>query len=115
MEIKENNYAIVMSDDVEALSQSVTFLQKRGYVCIGGLAQEGIKLKQALVLPAPQVPIQDYVLVRGSDPEELEVNVRVMLAQGWRLHDGPTSYATTQVYDRDWTVTTHGIVQAMVK
>jgi hypothetical protein len=115
MQIQENDYVIVLSNNVQGLATAVSDLQKKGYVCVGGLVQQDVQLKQAMVLPAECAPIQNYVLVTGSDPDELQKEVVQMLAAGWRLHDGPTSYTTEIQYDRDSTMKSYGITQAMVK
>jgi len=121
MEIKENDYVVVLAKSTQPLATSVSDLQKKGYVCVGGIVQEGIQLKQAMVLPAPKEPIKEYVLVTGSYPEALQKEVNAMLAQGWRLHDGPTSYTATQTKiaaEGKVFVTQDpgpGLIQAMVK
>jgi len=121
MDIKENDYVVVLANSAQPLATSVGDLQKKGYVCVGGLIQDGIKLKQAMVLPAPKEQIKEYVLVTGSHPEALQKEVNAMLAQGWRLHDGPTSYTATQtkIASGDKIIVTQdpgpGLIQAMVK
>lgn len=115
MTAKQINYAVVRGprDDILA---GVVKMQKAGWVTAGGLhmSVDGVGAAQAMVLPAPEKKVTDYVLASEDSTDGLEKSVNAMLHQGWSLHGGPaTSTHERQMHGMKIQFTRY--TQAMVK
>jgi hypothetical protein len=115
MDTKQINYAVIrgLRNDIPA---EVTKLQKAGWITAGGVhvTIDGVGAAQAMVLPAPEKKVTDYVLASEDSTDGLEKSVNAMLHQGWSLHGGPaTSTHERQMHGMKIQFTRY--TQAMVK
>ena len=107
-------YDIVEGHRIELLVERVNDRLAEGWKPVGGIMDNTRIFRQTIVLEEKK-KVTDYVLVTGSDPEDLQKEVNAILLQGWSLHDGPTAYTTETVFDRDTSSKSYGVAQAMVK
>jgi len=115
MIIKQSNYAIVSGPRPD-IPEEVTKLQKKGWIAVGGVhvTIDGVGAAQAMVMPAPEKKVTDYVLASEDSTDGLEKSVNAMLHQGWSLHGGPaTSTHERQMHGMKIQFTRY--TQAMVK
>jgi hypothetical protein len=114
MNKQQQDYVTLFSSDPEALIAEVIQRQSEGWVTAGGVCFGVTRMGQAMVMPAPEKKVTDYVLASEDSTDGLEKSVNAMLHQGWSLHGGPaTSTHERQMHGMKIQFTRY--TQAMVK